>query len=81
MIYESSFIDFILAGLPQTIALAATSLVTTEPAPIIEPSPILTGYIVALDTIRTLLPITVFLNFHESVLSESENISLTNITP
>jgi len=49
----------ILAGLPATMALDGTSLVSTEFAPTIAPSPIVTpGRIVALSPIHTLLFIT-----------------------
>jgi len=48
----------ILAGFPATIVQGGTSFVTTDPAPTIEPSPIVTPFkIIELKPIQTLLHI------------------------
>ena len=58
--YYSSVLTFLmnLAGIPATMEHSSTSFVTTAPAAMIAPSPIVTpGKIVAFEPIQTLFPI------------------------
>ena len=57
----SSFTLWILQGFPKAVTLEGISLVTTEPAPIVTLSPIVTpGHMQTLPPIHTLFPIFIF---------------------